>query len=322
MGDLAVIQEDKKSKANSNQKNFKQIITTLEGILRGKEKVIEYSLAALLARGHLLFEDMPGTGKTSLARGFAQVFGGKFNRIQMTSDLLPSDVVGHLRMNPKSRDLEFRKGPVFSNFLLADELNRTSPKTQGALLESMEEKTVTIDGTSYPLPDPFFVLATQNPLESFGVYPLPESQLDRFMMLITIGFPGQKEEKQIYLHQNLSFPSVDQLFDLEQMLSWQGEVDEVFVEDTVVAYATKIVRESRELPELRSGISVRGGLQIIACSKSLAFIRGRNFVTPNDIKELSPYVLAHRLSLNSGSQSLEDKKEVLLEFIENIPEPK
>lgn len=296
--------------------------------LRGKREIIEFSLAAFLAKGHLLLEGPPGTGKTSLAKAMAAYFGGSFRRIQMTSDLLPSDIVGVLRLKPGQSDFEFRKGPLFSNFVLADELNRSSPKTQSALLEAMAEDTVTVDGVTHPLPHPFFVVATQNPLEFQGVYPLAESQLDRFMMHLLLSSPAVDDEMGIYeslLKKDAQEPGADAAADalsLEETERLRGEAAKVHIEPSVLRYATEIVRSTRTRPEVIHGVSVRGGLQFISAAKGLSFVRGRTFVTPAEIRELAVPVLAHRLLISGSDGDLEEKQAIIRRILDSIPAPR
>jgi len=297
----------------------------LSSVLQGKDVIVENAIACFFANGHLLLEGPPGTGKTSLAKGMAAAFGGKFSRIQMTSDLLPSDVVGILRMRPDAGDFEFREGPIFAHFLLADELNRTTPKTQSALLEAMEEGTVTIDGKSYPLPNPFFTVATQNPLEFHGVYPLAESQLDRFMMLLEFSSPGEDDELRIYQRperENTKATDDAPLMTLEEAKWIQTQISGIHVEESVLRYLTKIVRETRSIVGIGHGVSVRGGIQFLHAVRALAYVRGREFVIPKDVKDLAVPCLAHRLFFNGMEMGNLAKSQMIAEILSRVQEPK
>jgi MoxR-like ATPase len=295
----------------------------------GDDSVIELSLAGFFAGGHLLLEGPPGTGKTSLAKAMADAVGGVFHRVQMTSDLMPSDVIGILRLLPSGDDFEFRKGPVFANFLLADELNRTSPKTQSALLEAMAEHTATVDGVSHPLPDPFFVMATLNPYEFQGVYPLAESQLDRFLLQLQVGAPERADELRIYeASLNTQDPIVPAharpapVLTLDRARELRAAARAVFVEPSILEYATSIVRATRERAELAYGVSVRGGLHLVAAARALAFVRGRTFVLPADVSDTAVPALAHRLCLPGGDPSPERKREAIAAILEATPRPR
>ncbi len=296
----------------------------LARVLTGKNKIIDHALASFFGEGHILLEGPPGTGKTSLAKGMARVFGGKFSRIQMTSDLLPSDVIGFLRLKPGTTDLEFREGPVFTNILVADELNRCTPKTQGSLLEAMEEGTVSVDGKTYNLPQPFFVVATQNPLEFHGVYPLAESQLDRFSCLIRFSHPEEKDERAIYENLTMLDASacLEPVVSLEESRVLRKIAHEVHVDPTVFDYVTKIVRATREISGIGHGVSVRGGRQFLASIKGLAFVRKRNYCLPADVKELAGPCLAHRLFFSGLEVSAESRLQMIEEIISQIPVPR
>ncbi|UOY92735.1 MoxR family ATPase [Ectobacillus sp. JY-23] len=276
----------------------KKIIENMEHVIVGKRKEIVLTLTALLARGHVLLEDVPGVGKTMLVRTLATSIAADFKRIQFTPDLLPSDVTGVSVYNPKELRFEFHPGPIMGNIVLADEINRTSPKTQSALLEGMEEGNITIDGITRPLPYPFFVMATQNPIEYEGTYPLPEAQLDRFMLKFKMGYPTPEEEFLILNGRNAkslsSLPSVVTVKELQEL---QKQVDVIYVDKNLKHYIVKIVQQTRSYNTIELGASPRGSLALLKVAQAYALIHGREYVVPDDIKMLAPYVLAHRLIL-------------------------
>jgi MoxR-like ATPase len=278
------------------------IESALNEAIRGKPDVVRLSLACLLARGHLLIEDVPGVGKTTLAHALALSVQSSFHRIQFTSDMLPSDVVGVTIYNAHSQEFEFKPGPVFSNFLLADEINRATPKTQSALLEAMNELQVTIDGRSYALNQPFMVIATQNPVEHHGTYPLPESQLDRFLMRIRIGYPDLASEREI-LRQSAAASAghVRPVISGEELLALQEAVNNVAVEESLVDYMLAIVERTRGHESLSMGVSPRGAQALYRATQALAAVEGREFATPDDVKRLVLPVFAHRLVLSARS---------------------
>lgn len=288
-------------------------------VLRGKPEVVSLSLVCLLARGHLLIEDVPGVGKTTLAQGLARAVDCAFQRLQFTSDMLPSDVLGVTIYNAHSEAFEFKHGPIFTNFLLADEINRTTPKTQSALLEAMNERQVSIEGHPHPLPRPFMVVATQNPVEHHGTYPLPESQLDRFLMRIRVGYPGAEAEREILRHGHVPTGSQMQpVLTAAELMELQDAVSSVAVESSLVDYMLAIVAMTRSHDALALGVSPRGSQALFRASQALALLEGRDYVIPDDIKRLAVPVFAHRVSIHSRvalSQRRSDLGDRILEEI-------
>ncbi|MGB2679425.1 MAG: MoxR family ATPase [Candidatus Acidiferrum sp.] len=308
-----------------------QIVTQLQrSIARaifGKEDVIQLALVTLLARGHLLIEDVPGVGKTTLAQALAKSFHCSFQRIQFTSDLLPSDVLGVSVYNPESREFEFRHGPIFANVVLADEINRTTPRTQSALLEAMNEAQVTVDGRTMPLPQPFLVIATQNPVEHHGTYPLPESQLDRFLMRVKMGYPSHETEREILRSRTSDDPvtAMEPVADVTDVLSMQETVTRVRVDSSLHDYALEIVNRTRKSDQLALGVSPRGTLMLQRAAQARAFLDGRDFCLPDDFKQLAVPVFAHRVVASARHASLQKKSEttenVLREIVESVRVP-
>ncbi|SEN40575.1 AAA family ATPase [Lihuaxuella thermophila] len=279
----------------------KKMIQNIEKVLIGKRSAIELCLVALLSKGHVLLEDVPGVGKTMLVKALARSLGCRFSRIQFTPDLLPSDVTGVSIFNQKTLEFEFRPGPLMSHIILADEINRTSPKTQAALLEALEEGSVTIDGTTYCLKAPFFVMATQNPIEYEGTFPLPEAQLDRFLLKLHLGYPTHSQETEMLKRFKYKHPieDVEEVWSLQELLHLQEQVHEVFVEDSLIEYMVNIVDATRREADIYLGASPRASLALYRASQALALLRGRMYVIPDDIKFLVPYVLSHRILLHS-----------------------
>lgn len=301
-----------------------RIIEEIETVIVGKRLVVERALVAILARGHLLIEDVPGTGKTMLARAIARSIDGSFRRLQFTPDLLPADITGTSIYNQKTMEFEFRPGPIFANVVLADEINRATPKTQSSLLEAMEEFQVTQDGTTRPLPRPFFVIATQNSIEYQGTFPLPESQLDRFVMRLSMGYPAPLDEAKILSRQAYGHPieevrPVVSAVDLEALRQLMREVR---VSDAVREYIVDIVTATRTSPDLSLGASLRASLDLLHASQALAATRGRNHVLPDDVKELTEHVLAHRVILNPDARLRRlNTGQVIRELLRQVPIP-
>ncbi|HWB83713.1 MAG TPA: MoxR family ATPase [Bryobacteraceae bacterium] len=292
---------------------------TLGTAIRGKPEVVRRSLVCLLARGHLLIEDVPGVGKTTLAQALARSVACRFQRLQFTSDMLPSDVLGVTIYNAHSELFEFKPGPIFSNFLLADEINRTTPKTQSALLEAMNEGQVTIDGRSHPLPQPFMVIATQNPVEHHGTYPLPESQLDRFLMRLRVGYPDMASEREIVRNSEQPVPVADPSgLSAEDVLRFQDAVQRVTVEDSLVDYMLAIVERTRNHESLALGVSPRGSQALYRAVQALALIEGREYAVPDDVKRLASPVFAHRVVINTRTTLVQRRAEAGERIIEEI----
>jgi len=279
--------------AQAVQQNVGQVII-------GKAEVIELLLAALLAGGHILLEDVPGIGKTTLAKALARSLDCTFARIQFTPDLLPGDVTGLNYYNQKRQEFEFRPGPVLSQILLADEINRATPRTQSSLLEAMQEQQITVDGETYPIPAPFLVIATQNPIELEGTFPLPEAQLDRFLMQLKLGYPGEAEEEQMLLRYQREAPMVklQAVVSAVEVLALQRQVWEIYLHPDVRRYILTVVRSTREHPAVALGVSPRGTLALFKASQALAALRGRDYVIPSDVQYLCPHVLTHRLHIS------------------------
>ncbi|MCF3943091.1 AAA family ATPase [Oceanobacillus alkalisoli] len=293
------------------------VIQNMNRVIIGKEEVIILSLVALLAKGHVLLEDVPGVGKTMLVRTLAKSLDCDFKRIQFTPDLLPSDVTGISIYNPKEMEFEFRGGPIFGNIILADEINRTSPKTQSALLEAMEEQSVSVDGRTITLNQPFFVMATQNPIEYEGTYPLPEAQLDRFILKLKMGYPTFVEEIDLLEKTSLHHPieTIQAVMSQAELTTLQAEVDEVYVDRSLHTYIVNIVNGTREHPSTYLGVSPRGSIALMKAAKAHAFIHDRDYVLPDDVKYLAPFVLGHRIIITSEAKFNGETSEKIMETI-------
>ena len=302
--------------------NASKIKENIAKVIVGKDEVINLLLTALLADGHVLIEDMPGTGKTKLAKALAASLDADFNRIQFTPDLLPADITGLDIYNQKSGQFEFTKGPVFTNILLADEINRATPRTQSGLLECMEERQVTVDGQTHTLDEPFFLIATQNPVETAGTYPLPEAQLDRFMMQIKMGYPTVAEELQI-INRYISHDPLEDLMPVcskNDLFKMKEMVKEVFVHDSVKEYITHLVEATRKHPMLVLGVNPRGTLALLKCTQAYAAIMGRDYVTPDDVKALCTSVFSHRL-LSYSTDRNTTVSQILSEILSSVEVP-
>jgi MoxR-like ATPase len=303
---------------------IKKILANIEKVIIGKRDVAELSLVALLAEGHVLLEDVPGVGKTMMVRALATSLNANFRRIQFTPDLLPSDVTGVSIYNPKEMEFQFHPGPLMGNIILADEINRTSPKTQSALLEGMEEASITIDGVTHKLKKPFFVMATQNPNEYEGTYSLPEAQLDRFLLKMKMGYPTIDEEIEV-LNRVQKVSPIDELYpviDINELLSLQKEVKDVYVDKTIKRYIVDIVTGTRGHGNVYLGVSPRGSIALMRAAQAYTFMHNRDYVIPDDIQYLAPYVLSHRIILTSDAkfQGI-SAEEIINRVVEKVPVP-
>jgi MoxR-like ATPase len=292
--------------------------------VKGKDDIIQMAIVAMIAEGHLLIEDVPGVGKTTLGHAMARALRCDFHRIQFTSDLLPSDVLGISVFNPKTNDFEFKPGPIFSHIVLADEINRTTPKTQSALLEAMNENQVTIESSTHNLPRPFMVLATQNPAEHHGTYPLPESQLDRFLMKIQVGYPNETAEKEIlkrFTNGNHK-STVEPVLNPADVIALQEDSRKVHIGEEIIDYMLAIVNSTRRHPEIELGVSPRGTVALFRCVQALALVHGRTYAIPDDVKRLVPCVFGHRLMIaRNGAKARTDAQSILVRILEEAPVP-
>jgi MoxR-like ATPase len=302
----------------------KRVIDNVEKVIIGKHDVVELTLLALLCQGHILIEDVPGTGKTILARAVARSIGCSFRRIQFTPDMLPSDVTGVSVFNQKTQEFEFRPGPVFAQIVLSDEINRATPKTQSSLLEAMEERQATVDGRTYPMEKPFLVLATQNPIEYEGTFPLPEAQLDRFMLRIRIGYPDKASEIAILGAQQFTHPitTLDQIVSQEELLQAQEAVKQIYADNLIKEYIVNLCVATRDHPDVYLGVSPRGSLALYRTSQALAAIRHRDYIIPDDVKFLAEPTLAHRLIISPAARIKNvDPLEVIEDILASIQVP-
>jgi MoxR-like ATPase len=304
----------------------RRIVENVGRVLEGKREVVELAVVGLLARGHLLIEDVPGVGKTTLARALARSIGVSFRRVQFTSDLMPADVLGGSVFDQGSSRFSFRPGPIFTNVLLADEINRTTPKTQSALLEAMDERQVSIDGKTHPLDEPFLVVATQNPDEFYGTYPLPESQLDRFLLRLRIGYPPAEVERRVIRERRGGDPldGISAVADLDAVLDAQDAVDSVRVDDALVAYLHSVVIATRQTPTLALGASTRAALALERAVRARALVDGRSYATPDDVKTLAVPVLAHRVRLagvHDAAIHRSDAERAVRDVVESVSVP-
>jgi MoxR-like ATPase len=311
----------------ASAERVRRLQASIEKVIKGKSEAVELAIVTLLSRGHLLIEDVPGVGKTTLAYALARSFDCTFHRIQFTSDLLPSDLTGVTIFDQFRSQFEFRKGPIFSNVVLADEINRTTPKTQSALLEAMSEGNVSVEDKTYPLPQPFVVIATQNPIEHHGTFPLPESQLDRFLMRIRMGYPGEEDEKEI-LKSGINYESADGLIPVvsgEEILSAQSLVGQIRIKDLLLDYIMSIVRATRKSELLDLGVSPRGAAALYRSAQALAFLRGRDYCVPDDVKKLTSSVLSHRVVVSSNYSSplqrSEEAEAIVSELVDGVEVP-
>ncbi len=312
---------------SAHHDSTRRLLDTVNAVVRGKEEVVKHALTAILARGHLLLEDVPGVGKTTLGHALARALGCSFRRVQFTSDLLPSDILGvNIFLRDEGR-FEFRPGPIFANVVLADEINRTTPKTQSSLLEAMNEGQVSIDNETRPLPDPFVVIATQNPQDFHGTYPLPESQLDRFMVRLHMGYPAGPIERAILRGDGGADPlaRLEPCLGPAQLRALQDQVDQVRVDDLVLEYIMCLVEESRRTPQLELGVSTRGALALQRAARARAMLEQRTYVLPDDVKALAVPVLAHRVHAAGTAEGLlranDEAEQIIAQIVEQVPVP-
>ena len=311
-----------KNEARAAADALTKIADNVETVIVGKRESIELVVASLVARGHVLLEDLPGTGKTSLVRALSKSIDCDFSRIQFTPDVMPSDVSGFSIFNQKTRDFEFRPGGIMSNLVLADEINRASAKTQSALLEAMEERQVTVDGITHKLEEPFMVLATQNPIEQYGTYPLPEAQLDHFLIKLSMGYPLMEEEVKVVLEVAAAKARIQPVTTSADVVALQGKAEEVHVSPAVARYAVQVCAATRTMRECSCGASPRGSIALVSLARAHALMRGRTYVMPDDIKYLAPYVLAHRIILTHEAKVAgRDAASVIASILDSVAVP-
>jgi MoxR-like ATPase len=301
-----------------------RVIENVERVIVGKRKSVQLTVLGLLCQGHMLIEDVPGVGKTVLAKAIAKSVGGKFQRIQFTPDMLPSDVTGVSVFNQKTLEFEFRPGPILAQIVLVDEINRATPKTQSALLEVMEERQVTVDGHTYALEAPFMVLATQNPIEYEGTFPLPEAQLDRFMLRITLGYPSKEQEIEILERQHQAHPllAIEQVISVQELLAAQEAVKAIYVDRLVKEYIVELVRQTREHPEVYLGSSSRGALALYRLGQARAAMTGRDYVLPDDVKALAGAALGHRIIVGPAARIKDiEPGAIVQDILDQVPVP-
>jgi MoxR-like ATPase len=319
---LSAVHDEKEGTVKNVQEPAERVVANVERVIVGKHLEVRMALVALLCEGHILIEDVPGVGKTMLAKAISRSVGCTFRRIQFTPDLLPSDVTGLSIFNQKTQEFEFRPGPIMAQVVLADEINRATPKTQSALLECMEERQATIDGTTYPMPSPFLVIATQNPIEYEGTFALPEAQLDRFMLRLRMGYPKAMEEIVILDEQKRTHPieAIGQVLGVDELRLMQAAVKEIYVDQAVAEYIVRLVTATREHPDVYLGASPRGSINLYRSAQAFAAMDGRDYVIPDDVKGLAVAVLAHRLIVKSQASLREvDPDRIVHEIIEQVP---
>ncbi|GBD36563.1 ATPase RavA [bacterium HR36] len=310
---------------NSLRDRLRSLEDNINSVLLGKPEVVRLAVVALLAEGHILIEDVPGVGKTLLAKALARSIDGVFHRIQFTPDLLPSDVIGTSVFHPSTNEFVFKPGPIFAHIVLADEINRATPRTQSALLEAMSDRQVSVDGITYPLEPPFLVVATQNPYEYQGTYPLPENQLDRFALRLRVGYPDRQVERQVLAQHRLGEPveALQPVLKRDEILAMQAEVRQVRLDETLYDYLLDLVSATRQREDVQLGVSIRGALTLYRCAQALAYCENRDFVVPDDIKRLAIPVLAHRifpLGYRYNGQ-VQNSEQIIAEILEQTPVP-